>query len=60
LPKEGRHKTLNKQFIHWSYLGVFDYIFTALVGEDPKAERIIDQPLTSKDAPDGRSPFKKG
>ncbi|WP_425338866.1 hypothetical protein [Bartonella tamiae] len=36
----GRHKTLYKRFIRWSRMGVFDRIFTALAGQDPKPQRI--------------------
>jgi transposase len=37
----GPHKTLYNRFIRWSRMGVFDRIFTGLVGEGPKPERIM-------------------
>lgn len=37
----GPHKTHYNRFIRWSRLGVFDRIFSALVGEGPRPERIM-------------------
>jgi len=37
----GPYKTLYNRFVHWSLLGVFDRIFTALAREGAKTERIM-------------------
>jgi len=40
-PKEyGPHKTLYNRFIRWSRMGVFDRIFTALVGAEDIPEQL--------------------
>jgi transposase len=37
----GPHKTLYNRFVRWSRIGVFDRIFAALAGEEPKPGRIM-------------------
>jgi len=38
----GPHKTLYNRFVHWSKMGVFDQIFSALASESPPDEIMID------------------
>ena len=48
-PKEhGPYKTPYNRFIRWSRLGVFDRIFAALAGEEPKPERLMIDPAHLK------------
>jgi len=37
----GPHKTIYNRFVRWSRLGVFNKMFAALAGKDPKPERLM-------------------
>jgi transposase len=56
----GSHKTLYNRFIRWSRLGVFDRIFAALAGGEPKPERIMIDSTHLKAHRTAASLLKKG
>ena len=60
-PKDyGPHKTLYSRFIRWSKKGVFNKIFTALVEESGKADRLMIDATHLKAHRTAASLLKKG
>ena len=60
-PIHGRLRAeINRRFIRWSRLGVFDRIFAALAGEGPKPERIMIDATHLKAHRTAASLLKKG
>ncbi len=54
------HRTLQKPFMRWSRLGVFDRIFASLAGEGPRPERIMIDATHLKAHRTAASWLKKG